>query len=145
VAAGAVLLAFCFFLLLLVPVVLFLFTYIFRQACAWSGLPKPNILTAAGVMILIRISTTISEALMRFVVFEACDRAGYPDWEADIIVLFLFLPIDMLISAGLHSGLMNIKFGKGIEVWFVQGLIILTMLAAITFVVALYLLVKHFN
>jgi hypothetical protein len=145
VGPGAFLLAFCFFLLLLVPVVLFVFTYIFRQACAWSGLPKPSILTAAGVMILIRISTTISEALMRFVVFEASERAGFPDWEADIIVLFLFLPIDMLISAGLHAGLMNIKFGKGIEVWFVQGLIILSILAAITFVTGVYLLVKHLN
>jgi hypothetical protein len=143
--AGAMLLAFCFFLLLLVPVSLFMFTYIFRQACAWSGLPKPSILTAAGVMILIRISTTISEALMNYAVSKTCEWAGFPDWETSIIVIFLFLPIDMLISSGLHSGLMNIKFGKGIEVWFVQGLIILTMLAAIAFVVGVYLLVKHFN
>jgi hypothetical protein len=143
--AGAMLLGFCFFLLLLIPVSLFLFTYIFRQACAWSGLPKPSVLTAAGVMILIRISTTISEALMDLVVSESCAWAGLPNWESGIIVVFLFLPIDMLISAGLHAGLMNIKFGKGIEVWFVQGLIILTILTAITFVVGVYLLVKHFN
>ena len=39
-----------------------------------------------------------------------------PNWEAGLIVVFLFLPIDLLISASLHAGLMNIKFGKGIEV-----------------------------
>lgn len=143
--AGAMLMAFCFFLLMLIPITLFLFTYIFRQACAWSGLRKPSILTAAGVMILIRISTTISEVLMDVVVRETCEIAGLPGWESGIIVFFLLLPIDLLISAGLHSGLMNIKFGKGIEVWFVQWLIILSIVAAITFVVGVFILVDHFN
>jgi hypothetical protein len=32
---------------------------------------------------------------------------------------------ELPISAGLHAGLMSIKFGKGIEVWFVQMLILL--------------------
>ena len=142
---GAMLLVVCFFMLLLIPVTLFLFTYIFRQACSLSGLPKPSILTAAGVMILIRISTTISEVMMDLVVKESCQVAGLPLWESRIIVFFLLLPIDLLISAGLHAGLMNIKFGKGIEVWFVQWLIILSIAAAITFVVGLFYLVNQLN
>src|ERR1700722_7921364 len=101
------LLVVCFFMFLLIPVTLFLFTYIFRQACSLSGLPKPSILTAAGVMILIRISTTISEVMMDLVVKESCQVAGLPLWESRIIVFFLLLPIDLLISAGLHAGLMN--------------------------------------
>jgi hypothetical protein len=138
-------LAFCCFVLMLIPVVMFIFTYVFRQACAWSGLAKPSIITAAGVMLLIRVCTTTCEALMDVIVSESCDVAGLPRWETDIIVFFLILPIDLLISAGLHSGLMNIKFGKGIEVWFVQWLIILSILATITFVVGIILLVYQLN
>jgi hypothetical protein len=132
-----VVLACCFFLLLLVPVILFLFTYIFRQACALCGLPKPTVLTAFGVMLLIRISTFVSEAVMEVIVAESCRAAGLPRWETGIIVIFLFLPIDLLISAGLHAALMNIKFGKGIEVWFVQWLIILSIVIGVVFVAAL--------
>lgn len=130
-------LACCFFLVLLIPVLLFLFTYIFRQACVLCGIPKPSVLTAFGVMLLIRISTTVSEAVMDVIVTESCRAAGLPRWEAGIIVLLLFLPIDLLISAGLHAALMNIKFGKGIEVWFVQWLIILSILIALAFVAVL--------
>jgi hypothetical protein len=138
---AAVLLAICFIGLMIIPIALFLFTYIFRQACALSGLPKPSVVTAAGVMLLIRISTTVCEALMDLIVSESCQLAGLPRLESVLIVFFLLLPIDLLISAGLHSGLMNIKFGKGIEVWFVQWLIILSLVAAISFVVGLFVLV----
>jgi hypothetical protein len=125
-----VLLACCFFAVLLIPLLLFVLTSIFRQACVLCGLPRPSVTTAAGVMLLIRVSTTVSEAVMEVVVMEACRAAGLPRWEAGIIVVFLFLPIDLLISASLHAGLMNIKFGKGIEVWFVQMLMYLAIAAA---------------
>ena len=144
-AAQIFLLVFCFFLLLIIPFLLFLFTYIFRQACAWSGIPKPSMLTAAGVMLLIRIATTVTQVLMDVVVVETCGFAGLPLWESDIIVFFLLLPIDLLISASLHSGLMNIRFGKGIEVWFVQWLLILSVVAAITFLVGVIVLVYKLN
>src|SRR5262249_35532659 len=135
--APVIVLACCFFLVLIVPVVLFLFTYIFRQACALCGLPKPSVLAAFGIMLVIRLSTTISEAIVELVVAESCRAAGLPRWEIGIIVIFLFLPVDLLISAGLHAALMNIRFGKGIEVWFVQWLIILSIVVAVVFVVAL--------
>ena len=138
-------LAFCCFLVMLVPIAMFLITYVFRQACALSGLRKPSIVTSAGVMILIRVCTTTCEAMMDYIVSQSCEVAGLPRWETGIIVFFLILPIDLLISAGLHSGLMNIKFGKGIEVWFVQWLIILSILAAIVFVVGVVMLVYQFN
>ncbi len=137
-----ILLACCFFLVLLVPVMLFLFTYIFRQACVLCGLPKPSVVTSAGVMLLIRVSTFVTEAVVEVIVAESSRVAGLPRWEAGIIVFFLILPIDLLISAGLHAGLMNIRFGKGIEVWFVQWLIILSIALVIGFGATLiYLLV----
>ncbi len=140
-----ILLVFCFMLILFIPIVLFLFTYIFRQACVWCGLPKPSVATAAGVMFLIRVSTLLCEAVMDLLVTETCRIAGLPPWDTGIVIFFLILPIDLLISAALHSGLMNIRFGKGIEVWFVQWLIILSIFAAITFLAALIALVLQLN
>jgi len=122
-----VLLACCFFLVLLVPVGLFVLTSVFRQACVLCGLPRPSVATATGVMLLIWVSKTATQAVMEVIVMESCRVAGVPRWEAGIIIVFLFLPIDLLISAALHAGLMNIKFGKGVEVWFVQMLIYLSV------------------
>ncbi len=118
----------CIFAVLLVPVLLFLFTAVFRHACVLCGLPKPSVSTASGVMMLIWVSKTLSEAVMNVIVQESCRSVGVPRWEADIIVIFLLIPIDLLISASLHTGLMNIRFGKGVEVWFVMQLIYLTIL-----------------
>jgi hypothetical protein len=121
------LLACCFFAVLIVPLLLFVFTSVFRQACVLCGLPRPSVSTAAGVLLLIRVSTTVCEAVLNVIVQESCRAAGLPRWEAGIIVFFLLLPVDLLISAALHTALMNIKFGKGIEVWFMQMLIYLAI------------------
>lgn len=126
-----IVLACCFFLVLLVPVILFVLTSVFRQACVLCGLPKPSVATAAGVMLLIWVSKTVAEAVMDLVVREACRAGGIPQWEAGIIVFVLLLPVDLLISAALHAGLMNIKFGKGVEVWFVQMLIYLGIFSVV--------------
>jgi hypothetical protein len=133
---------FCCFILLLVPATLLALTYIFQKACVLCGLQKPSVMTAFGVMLLIRVSTFVPEAVMNVIVTESCKMAGVPDWEAWLIVLFLFMPIDLLISAGLHAGLMRIKFGKGIEVWFVQMLIYLSIVVAAAFAVVLIILAR---
>jgi hypothetical protein len=137
-----ILLACCFFALLIIPALLFVLTSIFRLACVLCGLPRPSVAAAAGIMLIIRVSTTASEAVMKALVAEVGRTAGLPNWECNIIVLFLFLPLDLLISAGLHAGLMNIKFGKGIEVWFVQMLIYLGIGLLLTFVALLYFLAR---
>jgi hypothetical protein len=134
--------AFCCFLILLLPAALLIFTYIFQKSCVLCGLPRPSVLTAFGVILLIRVSTFVPEAIMNVIVTESCKVAGVPEWEAWLIVLFLFLPIDLLISAGLHAGLMSIKFGKGIEVWFVQMLIYLSVGVAIAFLAVLVILAR---
>ena len=136
-----IVLACCFFLVLLVPVILFVITSVFRHACVLCGLPKPSVATAAGVMLLIWVSKTVAEAVMDVIVRESCRAGGIPQWEAGLIVFFLLLPIDLLISAALHAGLMNIKFGKGVEVWFVQMLIYLGVFAIVGLVTVVILTV----
>ncbi|MCE9566803.1 MAG: hypothetical protein K8U57_32760 [Planctomycetes bacterium] len=138
-----VLLGCCFALVLLIPVGLFVLTSVFRQACVLCGLPRPSVGTATGVMLLIWVSKTASQAVMDVIVLEACRAAGVPQWEAGIIIVFLFLPIDLLISAALHAGLMNIKFGKGVEVWFVQMFIYLSVFAAAGIVAAIVYFVMN--
>ncbi|MFO0824107.1 MAG: hypothetical protein U0792_13505 [Gemmataceae bacterium] len=131
-----ILLACCFFVVLLVPVTLFVFTSVFRQACVYCGLPRPSVATASGVMLLIWVSKTASEYVMGRLVWASCSAAGVPRWVADIIFVLLFLPIDLLISAALHAGLMNIRFGKGVEVWFVMMLMYLSVFAVAALVAA---------
>ena len=139
-AIGLIICCFLFFLML--PLGLFLFTYIFRQSCVLSGLPKPSVIAATGHLFLISIAQFLTDLIMVQVVEWGCDQAGVPRWEAHIIIFFLFLPIDLVISSGIHASLMGIKFGKGVEVWFVQRLIYLSIVAAITFVAAIVFLVR---
>lgn len=122
---------FCCLIILIIPAALFVLTYIFRLSCVLCGMPKPSVMTAFGVMLLIWVSKSVPEAIMKVIVTETCRAAGLPAWEAWVIVLFLFLPIDLTISAGLHAGLMSTRFGKGIEVWFVQMLILLSIGTAV--------------
>ena len=86
-----------------------------------------------------------AETILDLVIREAGRAAGLPRWESGVITFFLALPIDLVITSAMHSGLMGIKFGKGIEVWFVQRLIQLSIVAAIVFVVALVILVQNGN
>lgn len=132
----------CCLLFLLIPGILFVLTYIFRQACSLSGLPKPSMLAATVHLFLISMAQLITDFIMVETVEWGCRLGGVPIWESKIIIFFLFLPIDLVISSGIHAGLMGIKFGKGIEVWFVQRLIILSVIAAIAFVAALVFLVR---
>jgi VIT1/CCC1 family predicted Fe2+/Mn2+ transporter len=46
----------------------------------------------------------------------------------------------LLISASFHAAFMGIRIGKGIEVWFVQMLMLGAIIAAIVGVAAIYLL-----
>ena len=135
----------CFFLLMMVPVALFLVTFIYRWSCVLCGLPRPTVLVASGIMFVAWLSLVMAIGVLRVVVHEACAAAGLPRWEAGIIVFLLALPIDLLISAGIESGLMGVPFGKGVEMWYTQRLIQLSILAAVAFVVALVALVRQLS
>ena len=135
---AAVLFVCCVFTLMLLPVVLFLLTYIFRLACGLCDLPKPSVLAASGIMLINFVADAVAFAILETVVHPLTGAVNIPRWESWIIAKLLYLPIDLMISAGLHAAVMGIKFGKGIEVWFVQRLMWLGIIAAIALVVVIY-------
>ena len=134
----------CFFLLMMVPVALFLVTFIYRWSCVICGLPKPTVLVAAGIMFVAWLSLVMAVGVLRTIVHESCSAAGLPKWEATIIVFLLALPLDLLISAGIESGLMGARFGKGVEMWYTQRLIQLSIVVSIGFVAGIVLLIRQF-
>jgi len=87
--AAIALLVCCFVLILLLPGLLFLYTYIFRQACSLSGLPKPSVLVATFHLLLISLAQFITDFVMVESVEWGCDRGCIPQWEARIIIFFL--------------------------------------------------------
>jgi hypothetical protein len=134
----------CAVVLLMVPVALFLLTFIYRWSCVLCGLPKPTVLVASGIMFVAWLSLVMAVAVLEAVVHEACAWGGLPQWEARIIVYLLALPLDLLISAGIESGLMGARFGKGVELWYTQRLILLSILAVVGLVVGIVLLIRQF-
>ncbi|MBN9518361.1 hypothetical protein J0H58_07565 [bacterium] len=139
---AVVLLVCCFFTLLLLPVVLFLLTYIFRLACVLCGLPKPSVLAASGIMMINFVADAIALTILEQVVHALAGVAGIPRWEAWIVTRFLDLPVDLAISSGLHAAIMGIKFGKGIEVWFVQRLIQLGIVAVCVLIAVVVMFIQ---
>lgn len=133
----------CFFVLMMVPVALFLVTFIYRWSCVLCGLPRPTVLVASGIMFVAWLSLVMAVGVLRVVVHEACSAAGLPKWEASIIVFLLALPVDLLISAGIESGLMGVPFGKGVEMWYTQRLIQLSIVAAVGLVIGLVVLAQQ--
>ena len=135
----------CFAIVLLVPVGLFLATYIFRLSCRLCGLPQPGVLVAAGKMFVSWVALAAAIAVLRTCVHAACDAAGVPHWEAQLATWLLALPVDLVISSSIHAGVTHIHYGKAVEVWFVQRLIQLSILVAVLFVAALVYLVQAMN
>jgi hypothetical protein len=133
----------CFFLVLLLPVILFVLTYIYRQACVLSGLPKPSLMTASGMTLVRFVSLLVAEAIVGKIV-EYClvDLGGLPRWEAGVVFFFLFFPVDLLICATIEAGLMGLKVGKAIEVWFVHRLILLCLVVAGAFIALIVFLIR---
>jgi hypothetical protein len=139
---GAGLFICCFLVFLVVPTILFVLIYIFRLSCVLCGLPKPTVLAAAGIISVNFVADAIALSILEHVVWSVAKAINVPRWESWLVTRFLDLPVDLAISAGLHAGLMGIKFGKGIEVWFVQRLIQLSIIAAIVFIGVIIYLVQ---
>lgn len=125
------------------PVVLFLFTYIYRQSCTLSGAPRPSVITAAGVMVVTLVSVAVAQGVVYKLVEAVCVAGGVPRWEAWVVFLLLFFPINLLISSSVEAGLMGVKFGKGIEMWFIRHLFYLGILLAIAAIAVIYYLVRN--
>jgi hypothetical protein len=135
----------CLLLLVLAPVALFLVTFIYRWSCALCGLPRPTMLVAAGIMFVGWLSLAMAVGLLELLVSEACDAARVPRWESGIVLFILALPVDLTVSAGIESGLMGVRFGKGVELWYTQRLIQLSILAAVGFLAGLVVLVRQLS
>lgn len=133
---------FCALLVVLVPLVLYLLTYVFRLACGLCGVPRPSVLAATGIILVNFIADAVALTVLEQVVGVGARAAGLPHWETWIITRFLDLPVDLVISSGIHAGLMGIKFGKGLEIWFVQRLIQLGIATAVGFVALIVYLMQ---
>lgn len=133
---------FCALLVVLVPLVLYLLTYVFRLACGLCGVPRPSVLAASGIILVNFIADAVALTVLEQVVGVGSRAAGLPHWETWIITRFLDLPVDLVISSGIHAGLMGIKFGKGLEIWFVQRLIQLGIATAVGFVALIVYLMQ---
>jgi hypothetical protein len=88
------------------------------------------------------VSTTfiigfLVEAMLTAFVRMVYSRSNLPMWESGITSFFLGLPVDMLVNAMIHAWLMTLSLGKGIEVWFVQRLMLLTVFLPVLILVAI--------
>src|SRR5262249_6849280 len=120
----------------------FLFTYIFRLSCTLCGLPKPGIIVSTGKLLVSGITVGIVYALLRTIVLAACQEFKVPKWEAGPASWLLILPVDLVLSSAIHAGLTRIRYGKAVEVWFVQRLILLSIVVVALFIIALVLLIE---
>ncbi|MCS6865150.1 MAG: hypothetical protein RMJ56_05285 [Gemmataceae bacterium] len=133
----------CLFILMLVPVALFAVTFIYRWSCVLCGLPKPSVMVAAGIMFVAWLSLVMAVGVLREIVHTVAAAMGLPRWEARILMFLLALPVDLVVSASIESGLMGVRFGKGVEIWYTQRLIQLTILAAIGLIAGIIVLVQQ--
>ena len=76
-------------------------------------------------MLITFAATSLAEGILAAVVRASYSGLGLPLWEAGISAFFIGLPIDMAVNAGVHTAMMRIPPGKGIEVWFVQRVMLL--------------------
>lgn len=134
-----------FCLLAMLPVALFFLTYIFRISCRLCGLPMPGVFVSAFKLFVSWVMLAIVVGILREMVRAICESAGVPQWEGNIGTWLLALPVDLVISSSIQAGLMQVHFGKAVEVWFVQRLIQLGIVAVIVFIVALVLVVQMLN
>src|SRR5262245_18330423 len=102
----------CLCLIASLPVLLFLLTYIFRLSCRLCGLPTPGVLISAGKMFVSWVTWAIVVAILRECVHAICRAAGVPQWEAGLATWLLALPLDLVISSGVHAGIQRIRYGK---------------------------------
>lgn len=122
--------------------VLFFAVAIFQIACKWCGLERPGIFAAAGIVIVSWFVWAVFEGVMLAVLEEIYNAAGLPPWEARIVGFFVGLPFHLAVTTALHVGLMRVKVGKAIEVWFVQNVIVFSIVLLVVGLVMVALLAR---
>ncbi|HEY2785789.1 MAG TPA: hypothetical protein VGJ05_12540 [Fimbriiglobus sp.] len=114
----------------------------FRLSCGWCGLPRPGVLSTLGVIFVSFVVEVIAGGVVQGSVYAGYERAGWPLWEAGVVIFFLQLPFDLAVSSLAHAGLMKIAVGKAIEVWFVQRLLLLGLVAFVIGAAAVIILAQ---
>jgi hypothetical protein len=124
----------------------FLFTILavavalFQIACVMSRVPKPGFLRASWVVGVTFLVWSVAEGVVAGSVHAVYENLNYPLWEAGLVTFFLGLPVDLIISSGVHAGLLRMRFGKAVEVWFAHRMILLTIVMALAGVAAVAIL-----
>lgn len=112
-------------------VVLTAWVIFFRLSCRLCKLKPPSIPRTLGIVLITFAATSLAEGILAAVVRASYSGLGLPLWEAGISAFFIGLPVDMAVNAGVHTAMMRIPPGKGIEVWFVQRVLLLGVILGI--------------
>jgi len=118
-------------------VVLTAWVIFFRLSCRMCKLPPPSVPRTLGIVFITFVATSFAEGLLAAVVRGTYAGLNLPLWEAGFTAFFLGLPVDMAVNAGVHAGMMKIPATKGVEVWFVQRVMLLGVMLAVAAFVAL--------
>lgn len=110
---------------------------IFQIACSMARAPRPSFPRAASVLMTTFFIWSLAEGALAATVHAIYVRLQYPPWEAGLVTFFLGLPVDLVITSGIHAALLRLSFGKAVEVWFAHRLILLTLAMALAGVFAI--------
>ena len=113
---------------------------IFQVACVMARVPRPGFFRASWVIGVTFLVWSVAEGVLAGTVHAVYENLNYPLWEAGLVTFFLGLPVDLIISSGVHAGLLRMRFGKAVEVWFAHRLILLTIVMAVAGVTAVAVL-----
>jgi hypothetical protein len=100
-------------------------------ACRLCRVDRPPLPVAVGIVFVSWLALTAAEAVLLTVTQGVYEWLGYPFWEARVACTFVGLPMDMVIASALHAALMREGYGKAIEVWFVQRLMLLSVVLGV--------------
>jgi hypothetical protein len=117
----------------------FLATWVmfFRLSCRLCDLESPTVTRTLGIVIVTFVVGLMAESALAASVRFVYQQSKLPLWESGVTAFFLGLPVDMIVNAAIHSFMMRIAVGKGIEVWFVQRMMLLAVFLPVAFLMGL--------
>ena len=102
-----------------------------RLSCGWCGLQRPGVLASLAVIVVSFVVEIVAGGVVQGGVYAGYEVAGWPLWEAAVVIFFLQLPFDLAAASAAHAVLMKIPLGKAVEVWFVQRLMLFALVGLV--------------